>query len=68
MAVIGLGRLVKPLNMGDFQGRTVNLPGANSTLPKKKWGFGDVSSPTKTLLGDGQITKQRHVLQILSVL
>jgi len=25
MAVIGVGRLVKPLKIGDFQGPTVNL-------------------------------------------
>ena len=27
LAVIGVGSLVKPLKMGDFQGPTVNLPG-----------------------------------------
>ena len=29
MAVIGVGRLVKPLKLGYFQGRTVNLPEGN---------------------------------------
>jgi len=33
LAVVGVGRLVKPLKMGDFQGPTVYLPeGISKTL------------------------------------